>query len=276
MSLDVYTGYENLILTEEEIAKLYEGRYILPEILENQYLLIRNKDNKCIDKFVKKGNDFLHVSYQKIKTPFSNIRPRNLEQELAFNMLQDPQTKIKLISGRFGSGKDYCMLSEAVELIRKEKFEKLVFVRNNVEVRDSEKLGSLPGDQNSKLMPYLMVLADHLGGVKILESYLEDGTIEPIHLGFLRGRDLKNSIIYCTEGQNLSVDHMKLLVGRVGEGSELWINADFKAQVDREIFEKNSGVKTLINKLKGNPYFGYVHLVKSERSEVAALADLLD
>ena len=42
------------------------------------------------------------------------------------------------------------------------------------------------------------------------------------------------------------------------------------------VFEKNSGLSTAIDKLKGNPLFGYVHLQKTERSPTAALADLLD
>lgn len=50
---------------------------------------------------------------------------------------------------------------------------------------------------------------------------------------------------------------------------------DFK-QRDRLSFEKSQGLETMVERLRGNRLFGYVHLVKSERSEVAALADLLD
>jgi predicted ribonuclease YlaK len=69
---------------------------------------------------------------------------------------------------------------------------------------------------------------------------------------------------------------VKLLLGRVGEGSELWLDGDFKAQVDRKIFQEDNGLRNLILRLNGNPYFTYVNLEKSERSQVAALADLLD
>jgi predicted ribonuclease YlaK len=47
-------------------------------------------------------------------------------------------------------------------------------------------------------------------------------------------------------------------------------------QRDRAIFEKSAGLETMVDRLKGNPLFGYVHLIKSERSEVARLCDLLD
>jgi predicted ribonuclease YlaK len=42
------------------------------------------------------------------------------------------------------------------------------------------------------------------------------------------------------------------------------------------VFEENNGLNIAIDKLKGHPLFGYVHLEKSERSETSALADLLD
>ena len=40
--------------------------------------------------------------------------------------------------------------------------------------------------------------------------------------------------------------------------------------------EKMSGIPKLIERLKGNKLFGMIKLVKTERSQVAALADLLD
>ena len=38
----------------------------------------------------------------------------------------------------------------------------------------------------------------------------------------------------------------------------------------------SKGLEIMVERLAGNKNFGYVHLEKSERSEVAALADLLD
>jgi PhoH-like ATPase len=79
----------------------------------------------------------------------------------------------------------------------------------------------------------------------------------------------------CSEAENLTKQHIQLLIGRVGEGSNLWFDGDFK-QVDSKVFENNNGLNIAIEKLNGHPLFGYVHLEKSERSETAAMADLLD
>lgn len=133
----------------------------------------------------------------------------------------------------------------------------------------------MPGDVLSKIFPYVMPLADHVGGVDGIEMLMRQGKLEVQHLGFIRGRDIKNSIILCSEAENLTKQHVQLLIGRVGEGSNLWLDGDFK-QVDSKVFEENSGLNIAIEKLKGNKLFGFIHLEKSERSETAALADLLD
>ena len=47
-------------------------------------------------------------------------------------------------------------------------------------------------------------------------------------------------------------------------------------QTDKQVFDRNSGVRSLVDKVAGQTRFGLVKLIKSERSDVAAMADLLD
>ena len=190
-------------------------------------------------------------------------------------MLYNQDITVKFLAGKFGTGKDYLMSSAAIDLVEKGKYNKIVWVRNNIEVKNSKPIGHLPGDYNDKLLPFAMPLADHLGGVDGLEIMMNQGKIELVHLGFIRGRDIRDSIIMCSEAENMTKEHIQLLLGRVGEGSSLWVNGDYK-QVDGEVFVKNSGLIIAVNKLKGHPRFGYVKLLKTERSETAAMADLLD
>ena len=75
--------------------------------------------------------------------------------------------------------------------------------------------------------------------------------------------------------KNLTKEHVQLLIGRVGEGSSLWMNGDFK-QTDSALFRNNNGLLSTVQKLSGHDKFGYVQLQKTERSETAAMADLLD
>lgn len=272
-----YKGYLELTLAEDDLANFYNDKTPYIELLrENQYLLIKDSAGEVVDKFCRQNNELRQVFFCKLGGTFTGqIKPRNPQQVCLFDMLKDKTSKIKLVTGRFGSGKTLAMTNAALELIEKGKFERIVWVRNNVSVKDAPDIGFLPGTEIEKLMPYVMPLADHAGGEEGIKKMLEDGRLEVIPLGHLRGRSLRNSIVFCSECENLTRQHIQLLMGRIDEGSQLWLDGDLK-QRDRHIFDLSAGLETLVDRLAGNKLFAHVHLEKSERSEVAALADYLD
>lgn len=274
-----YKGYKILNLYDCQMADFYgENQYIwTKDLKENQYVLIQAAETgEIVDKYCFQDGKLRQVMFQKLGGTYTGaIKPRNPQQICLFDMLKDKTSKIKLVTGRFGSGKTLAMTNAALELIEKGKFERIVWVRNNVSVKDAPEIGFLPGTEIDKLMPYVMPLADHAGGEEGIKKMLENGTLEVIPLGHLRGRSLRNSIVFCTECENLTKQHIQLLMGRIDEGSQLWLDGDTK-QRDRAIFEQSAGLEKMIDRLAGNKLFAHIHLEKSERSEVAALADLLD
>lgn len=167
----------------------------------------------------------------------------------------------------------YLSVLHALDFIEKGKFNKLVYIRNNIEVAGVEKLGALPGDVREKLNPFIMPIADIVGSLLALESLERQEKIEYVHLGFVRGRDFSNSVVICSESGNLTKDHVKLLLGRVGQNSIIIFEGDTE-QVDKNVYRENSGIQALRDILKGNPLFGAVELDKSERSDVADLSKL--
>lgn len=273
----MYKGYLDIIPTEEQHVSVYQAPSVnIFDCLTNQYVILRNEIGEITDKLKWDGGEYVNISYKTISNEYiGKMKPRNPQQELAFDMLQDKKTTIKVLSGRFGSGKTMLMVSTALQLIKDGHFDKLIWVRNNQEVKDSRPVGALPGGCFEKLLPFAMPLADHLGGIDGLEYMIKQDKINLEHLGFLRGRDFKNAIVMCSEAENLTKQHVQLLIGRIGTGSNLWLDGDCH-QTDAKVFEVNSGLKTAIDRLQGNSLFAYVHLEKSERSETAALADLLD
>lgn len=272
-----YKGYIELEMNDDCLAQFYSNPNLWAgDLYENQYLLIKDTSGEIIDKYCRKDGELRKVMYCKLGGTFTGaIKPRNPQQVCLFDMLKDKTSKIKLVTGRFGSGKTLAMTNAALELIEKGKFERIVWVRNNISVKDAPDIGFLPGTEIEKLMPYVMPLADHAGGEEGIRKMLEDGKLEVIPLGHLRGRSLRNSIVFCTECENLTRQHIQLLMGRIDEGSQLWLDGDLK-QRDRAIFEQSAGLERLLERLAGNKLFAHIHLEKSERSEVAALADLLD
>ena len=270
---DLWKGYQEIYFDDDlEMAQLYEHPEVNSLHLEvNEYAFLYY-DAEIADIVRWDGEQYVSLKYKEQNTDwFGKINPRNIQQKLFFDLLQNRDIPVKLARGQYGSGKTFLALVHAFNLIKWHKFDKIVFVRNNVEVYGSQKLGALPGEQEDKLLPFLMPLADILGDVEALREQIEEGTIEPEHLGFIRGRSFKNSIILVDEAENLTTDNVKLILGRVGEGSELWFLGD-ESQTDSDIFRKNSGIASLIHSLKGDPHFGTVELQKSERSAVAQLA----
>ena len=272
-----YKGYTEVEMNDDCLAHFYSHKDVWAgDLYENQYLLIKDSTGEIIDKYCRQNGELRQVLFCKLGSSFTGaIKPRNPQQACLFDMLKDKISKIKLVTGRFGSGKTLAMTNAALELIEKGKFERIVWVRNNVSVKDAPEIGYLPGTEIDKLMPYVMPLADHAGGEEGIKKMLENGTLEVIPLGHLRGRSLRNCIVFCTECENLTRQHIQLLMGRIDEGSQLWLDGDIK-QRDKDIFEKSAGLERMIERLAGNKLFAHIHLEKSERSEVAALADLLD
>lgn len=274
-----YKGYIDVQFDDEHLARFYNNKEVYAELFElkeNEYFLVSDASGEIVDKYCFQNGEMRQVQYHKLGGNFTGaIKPRNPQQACLFDMLKDKTSKIKLVTGRFGSGKTIAMATAALELIERGKFDKIVWVRNNVSVKDAPEIGYLPGTEIDKLMPYVMPLADHAGGEEGIKKMLENGTLEVIPLGHLRGRSLRNSIVFCSECENLTRQHIQLLMGRIDEGSQLWLDGDTK-QRDRAIFEQSAGLERLVERLAGNKLFAHIHLEKSERSEVAALADLLD
>ena len=265
---------------EEALAMAYSKDVEQKNLFDtptNSYVLIPNADADGTTAGLRwDGSRYVPIKYKNLNTTYAGkIKPLNDQQKIAFDLLQNDDITIKLLLGVYGSGKDFLMVNHAIDLIEKGKYDKIVWVRNNIEVKDTKELGFLPGSMFEKIYPFAAILADCLGGEVALERAITDGWVEIQPLGFIRGRSFQRSIIYCSEAENLTKQHIQLLIGRVGEGSTLWINGDLR-QIDDVAFERNNGIQKLIDKLTGNERFGTVYLPITERSETARLADLLD
>lgn len=161
-NIDEYTGYQEVTLSDEEMSYFYlhtnENMY---DSLLNEYLIIHKSDGEIVDYRKWNGEEYHALSYKQINSKFTGkIKPRNPQQVLAFDMLQNKDETIKVLSGRFGSGKDYLMIANALKLIEDGKFDKLIYVRNAIGVKDANDVGFLPGSnlKNFCLMQCLLLI----------------------------------------------------------------------------------------------------------------------
>lgn len=269
-----YSGWNNYFPTEQEMTTLYSMPHNNTlNCLNNEFAKIYEKNN-LVDVLFWNGKEYRNLKYKEFTTSLGErIKPRNLEQKMYLDLLQNKEVPVKLCIAKFGTGKSYLALNYAIHEVQSGRFDKIVFVKNNLEVKGAGKLGTLPGGEIEKQMPQLHQIEDHIG-TDAFEEMINNGQIEPAHLSTLRGRDLKNCIILVDEAENLLTSNIQLLLGRVAKNTEIIFCADVK-QCDYQN-EKMSGIPKMISALKNNKLFGMVKLIKTERSEIAALADLMD
>lgn len=267
-------GWEKYYPNETEMSMLYsDPKMNILKCKTNEFAKIYD-GSTLKDVLFWDGNEYTPLKYKEIRNPYiqETITPRNLEQKMAFHLLQNQNIKIKLLTSAWGSGKTLIALSYALEQVHKGAYAKLLFVRNNIIVADTNDIGFLPGDMRDKMSIWGAPLADHLGGQEMLDKLIDDGVIEIYPLSHMRGRSICNSIVLCDECENMNDKLITFLMSRIEKDSEIIFCGDV-AQVDHYKFEKNNGITTMINSLAGEPLFGMVKLIKSERGPVARLCD---
>jgi phosphate starvation-inducible PhoH-like protein len=129
-------------------------------------------------------------------------------------------------------------------------YEKIIIVRPAVEAE--EKLGSLPGNVEEKLDPYIFpsyYLLNKIIGKTAREKLKEIEAIEVFALAFMRGMNIDNSILIFEEAQNSTPSQMKLLLTRIGYNSKFFISGDLE-QTDRYKDVKQSGLYDAIQKFQ--------------------------
>ena len=280
-----YTGWAKLVPSDTEWVDLYEGKNPF-NLLENEYLMIYEREGEieselrpsllfCYEegKLRKFSEGSININKKREKDS-KIIFPRNPEQTCAIDMLLDENKTVKLLTGSWGTGKTMLLVSAALNMLNRGRYDRIIWIRNNVDVKDTKEIGCLPGEVIDKLLPYLGPFIDHVGEDEV-KSMINNGSLIVEPLQFLRGRNFENSIIMCSEAENLTREHIQLIIARAAEGSIVMFDADNR-QRDKAIFEKSKGIETMIDRFKGNKLFGYVHLIKGERSETAAMADLLN
>ena len=182
-----------------------------------------------------------------IRTSKKIIRPRGGNQQSYIKNIN--KYEINFGIGDAGTGKTYIAVAAAVEALLSDKVQRIVLIRPAVEA--GEKLGFLPGDLSQKVDPYLRPLYDGLYemlGIEKTTKLIEKEVIEVAPLAYLRGRTLNNSFIIMDESQNTTVEQMKMVLTRIGFGSQAVINGDL-TQIDlpKHI---TSGLDHVINVLK--------------------------
>lgn len=100
-------GYTVIQMSNDQLAKFYECKDLyLTQVDINEYLVIQNLDGEIVDIQCRTKDGFVPRKCYKLETKIDGtIKPRNLEQQLAFDLLARDEVPLKILSGNFGSGR---------------------------------------------------------------------------------------------------------------------------------------------------------------------------
>jgi PhoH-like ATPase len=295
----LYRGWREIFLKPEAIQELYSKKEI--EIKgynfnPNECVCMKTEgdDNvSALGRFNEKLGKVLPITEH---FEAMGIKPLNLEQQFAFDLLLDDNVKLVTLIGQAGTGKTLIALAAGLQRVigRKPRYEKLLVARPIVPLgRD---IGYLPGSKDQKLNFWMQPIFDNLqfilrdkaknkendhgdanngngnGRPDKIDYLIEKGFIEIEAITYIRGRSIPNQFIIIDEAQNLTPHEIKAIISRAGEGTKIVLTGDAE-QIDNPYLDANSnGLSYTADRMKNQVVSGQMFLSKSERSELASIA----
>ena len=150
-------------------------------------------------------------------------------------------------------------------------------------VLGNQEIGFLPGDQKSKMSPFIQPLMDNLGVIRgqfrpsskealKIDAMLNEEKLLISPLAYIRGRSLGKVFLICDEAQNLTPHEIKTIITRAGEGTKMVFTGDI-FQIDQPYLDQwSNGLTHLSEKMEGQKLFEHIFLRVGERSELSDIA----
>lgn len=195
------------------------------------------EDDETIDEILE--NHYKKPSFS-IKKPF-RLNPKH--QEL-LQLIQDEKTNMVFVNGPAGTAKTYVAVYGALELLKQEKVEEIVYIRSIIESA-SRSIGALPGEIDDKFQPYTMPLVDKLREIvhiSQVSSLFENGFIRTVPVNFTRGLTFNKACVIIDEAQNLTRKELVTILTRFGNKSTYIVCGDA-----RQNDIKDTGFKDIMN-----------------------------
>ena len=156
------------------------------------------------------------------------------------------ENDITFCTGPSGTGKSFIAAGIAAEHLVKDKIETIIVTRPLI--CTGKDIGSLPGELNEKIKPYLQPMEENLKyflGRDKFGLYFNTRRIKFEPLETMRGATFHNAYMILDEAQNCTLEQIKMFITRMGENSKVIINGDTK-QTD---LYNNTGLSYCLNKL---------------------------
>ncbi|MEH7116930.1 PhoH family protein [Neobacillus vireti] len=179
-----------------------------------------------------------------------------------------------------GTGKTtLAVLAGAYEVIKGEHYDRIIYVRNAVPIREQ---GFLTGDIKQKSAPYMAPIADALELVHpatfeewTFEQGKEQPKLVPITTSFVRGITWKRSFVIIDESQNMDLEELQAIYTRCDTTSKI-VSVGSIRQVDNKKVKRIAGLlpfQIYMKHFEGDPRVSFHELVTCYRGWFADKAD---
>jgi PhoH-like ATPase len=214
-----------------------------------------------------------------------NVSPRNIYQNLALELMNNPDIKIVSVQSAAGYGKSYLALATALyQTLEKKTHDKIYLVKPMIEI--GQRLGYLPGRIDEKMEPYTRYISDLVIKLHKLRPanriFVDPDGVPPkydskrfelLPLTYIRGMNIENAVVIVDEMQNMSRSECRSLLSRMGEGVKCICLGDIH-QVDNPYLNvDNNGMNWVVSKFKGGRI--YAHLVLKGDKSRGPITDLV-
>ncbi len=270
-----------MIQVEKQILdrSYIDGFVQIPEetFFNNEYVLLVAKENSnLLCRFHPKEQKLIPIRRRGSKVA-RGILPKNLEQEIALDMLLSEDIALVSLIGRAGTGKTLLAMAAAFEMVFDKGIYKHMIVTRPVHSLGPD-IGHLPGSAQEKLKPLFGAYFDNIETIK--EARNEDvgdvaewvGTQPKIKMeaiSHMRGRSFQRSILIIDECQNCSPHEIKTLISRSGLGTKVILIGDIEQIDAKNLNRYSNGLSEVTHHFANSPIAAYSYLQSVERSSLA-------
>jgi PhoH-like ATPase len=284
----IYIGYREAAVERRLIEKFEKDKWIEPicgELLPNEFCVMTDEaDPERVAVGRYDSNQRRVVALRFGANSYQNVSARNLQQQMAVELLMLDQVRLVTLLGPAGTGKTLLAVACGLQkVLAEKKYEKMLVSRPVIPF--GQDIGYLPGAKEEKLYHWMQPIFDNLayilrtkkaggnGGMdERIQDLIDSGAMELEALTYIRGRSIPDQFIIVDEAQNLTPREVKTVVSRIGEDSKLVLTGD-PWQIDNPYLDASSnGLTYAADRMKGLDLMGNVMLKTSERSELASLA----